>query len=307
MTQNQQQPNPATVYDFEDLSEELPRPPLAAIRLFRSAGVQVSLAGWQALSTQQRWALVNEGAQDIINPNLAQVLISSLPLREIELTPKQDVNSPTIPATFGQNLGLSANDAAHSWQKLRPLDQFSLAHLHANTRLLWRAFTEISQRSSNSVAYNAPPIWRGLVGHCELSIGATGQIRAELMQLLSREKLLEGKAFLLARASGLRAARRAHEIFDLHAEAMAGTIELDWLVVPNEATVLWQCHASSWNGTFLPAASLLATTTATLCLYDMIKEFDPNAVMGQGKIIEEFWRVGKYFSDDTTMKLTVLK
>ena len=126
-----------------------------------------------------------------------------------------------------------------------------------------------------------------------------------MLRLLAEERLLEGRAFLLARAAGLRAARKFNETFDLHADAAPGSIELDWTVKKDEALVLWQAHISTWEGTFSPSASLLAATTAAICLFDMIKEFDPSAGIQNAWISEEPWIVGRGDWEESTTVFTL--
>jgi len=284
-----------TVFRFEDLPDELPRPPLAALRFFRRAGVKIALKTWLKLPVDVRWAMAAEGARDQVEEAVARALLRHVSLRELELIaePRYSESSPV--AGLIESLGLGERWRTEGWTALRAFERFVLNHLSNNPRLLWRAFEEIS-----GLAASPSSEWTGLVAHAEVQTRAPKEVQRDLMRLLASEQLLEGRALILARTSGRRAARAAGDLFDLYSELTPGTIELDWRVREPQATVLWQAHVSTHMGEFFPAASLLAATTAAVCLYDMIKEFDPDARVQQARLVEEAWEVGKFTWDEAT-------
>jgi molybdenum cofactor biosynthesis enzyme len=109
--------------------------------------------------------------------------------------------------------------------------------------------------------------------------------------------LHSGHALVLARATGIRAARRAAELMDLHAHVITGPVELDFRADTDArpASVLCQSHVSSVDGNFFPAGSLMAAVAAAATLADLVREEDPAAIIQAGRIVEESWLVG---SDD---------
>lgn len=284
-----------TVFRFEDLGDDLPRPPLAALRFFRRAGVKVSLKTWHKIPADVRWAMAAEGTRDELEDNVTRALLRHVPLRELELIgePRYSESSP-VPGLI-ESLGLGTGWRSKGWPALRPFERFVLNHLSNNPRLLWRAFEEIT-----GIAAGPSTGWSGLVAHAEVQIRAPNDVKRDLLRLLASERLLEGRALILARTSGRRAARAASELLDLYSELVPGTVELDWRVREPQSTVLWQAHVSTHVGEFFPAASLLAATTAAVCLYDMIKEFDPDARVQQARLVEEAWEVGKFAWDEAT-------
>lgn len=286
-----------TIFNFEEIADDLSRPPIAALRLLWSAGVSVSVKTWQALPLDVRREIVKEGAKDRMLDELKHGFVSGIPVRDVKFVGRSDPDGAEhVPEAVLRQHGRNRPMSTPEWRALRPLERFALTILSKNARLLWRAYQEIVLTRGAAGAQG----WSGEVARCELKIRAPQDIRVELLRLLAEERLLEGRAFLLARAAGLRAARKFNETFDLHADAAPGSIELDWIVKKDESLVLWQSHVSTWEGGFAPAASLLAATTSAIALFDMIKEFDPSAGIQNGWIVEEPWIVGRGDWEEST-------
>lgn len=281
---------PGPVFAFEDLGEDLARPPLAAVRFFRRMGVRLSLKIWAPLPVEVRWSFVKEGARDQIDEHVARTLLRAVPIRLIELVDEHHTLEREPAVGLAEALGMDGSWTREAWYELSPFHRFVLNALCHNKRLLWRAFGEIAAPERRARVRS----WSGLLAHAEVQIRAEGRVRDDLVRLLAKELLLEGRALLLAQASGRRAARRAHELFDLHADKTTGAVELDWSVRMPAASVLWQAHVSTHEGEFFPAASLIAATTSAVCLADMLKEFDPRVKVRQARLIEEGWQVGKF-------------
>lgn len=288
------------VLAFEDVGADLARPPLSAVRFFHHAGVRLLPRVWRALPHDVRRAMVAEGARDDPNPEVAQALVRNIPLRDLELAGHRKRRVEDEPEDgLLSALGVGPNFRHDVWVLLSPFHRFVLNQLFPNTRLLWRAYEEISGTPAGPAAH-----WSGLLAHAEVQINAKGSVRRDLLHLLGAERLLEGRALLLARASGLRAARSACDTFDLYADTMTGIVELDWRVNEALGVAVWQAHASTHLGAFFPTASLAAAATAAVCLYDMIKEFDPDAVVQSARVVEEEWQVGKYDWEEPTRFFT---
>ena len=186
--------------------------------------------------------------------------------------------------------------ARRAWAQLRPFERFVLNALRSNTRLLWRALTEI-RGATPGVS------WSGTLARAEVQLRVDGQVRRDVLRLLAHDLLLQGRGLVLAKASGRRAARSAAELFDLHAEATTGVVELDWLVQTAARSVLWQAHASTADGEFFPAASLAAATMAAASLCDMLKEFDPDVELRHARLADEEWIVGAFELEESTIIL----
>jgi len=279
----------APVLACEDLADDLPRPPLAAIRFFRVAGLKLSLKAWAELPPDVRRAIAREGSRDVVDRHVARSLVRHIPMRHVELIGASSVpDSEPLPGV-ADALGAPESWLRTTWPRLQPFHRFVLNALRGNRRLLWRAYAEIQ-----GINVRRHDGWRGSLAHAEVEIRAGDPVRRDLLELLATERLLEGKALLLARASGLRVARRAGEIFDLYSDVTTGVVELDWSVEPQACSVLWQAHVSSHLGGFLPIASLAAATMAAVCLADMLKEFDPLVRVREARIVDEAWAVGKF-------------
>ncbi len=285
-----------TLYAFEDVSEDLPRAPLAGMRALLSAGVVISTKGWAALNRDARWAIVQEGLLPSINTTVVQALLRQASVSELRLVPRMlDPNATETPAEVLKAITPARRLTNTEWASLRPLDRYVLFALTLNTRLFFRAVQEILP----SAETDGSTSWKAVVAHCEVTM------RGSTLERLKSPSFLDGRAFVLARVAGVRAARRASETFDLRSEATIGPIELDWAQSGETGTVLWQAHVSSWDGSFFAAASFAAATTAAVALCDMIAENDPTAALVNARISEQPWQVGgDAVRDDATAVFT---
>src|SRR4051794_13842060 len=82
------------LYAFEDITPDLPRPPLAAMRGLLSAGTLISRRGWETLSTETRWAIARQGAQPEVSAIAIQGALRTAPVAEIRLVPRVGDPSP---------------------------------------------------------------------------------------------------------------------------------------------------------------------------------------------------------------------
>jgi molybdenum cofactor biosynthesis enzyme len=280
------------VFKFEELGEDLARAPLAAQRLFRWTGIQLSARGWSALRPEMKRTLATEGSREIIEVARAQRLFTELPMREVAMVPPFPDFESQPRGELEKALGLNQPLTPEQWRALPGLARFALNALSANARLLWRAMGEIRGMAGGRVAFGRNP-FRGLVASCELALDQKLPSYEPIMRLLSGNLMFDGKGFLLARAAGLRAARRTQETLDMQAETVCGPVELGWYVDYRRGIVLWQAHVSTWGGEFYPAASLLAVTTAATALLDMMYEVQQSASLKAAHIAEDAWRVGR--------------
>jgi cyclic pyranopterin monophosphate synthase len=274
-------------YAFEELTDDLPRPPKSAIRAMFAAGVLVSPRGWKTLAAETRQALAMEGTRDVVNVAMVSELLKSAPPAHIRLVSKvPDPTPDEVPHSLVKVLGPRRSLTIADWRSLRPLDRYVVASLVTNTRLLWRALDEMANRPGASMGMAIAQPWSGVLAHCEV------RMRPEALERLLAPKFLDGRGCVLARVAGIRAARRIAETMDLQAESGTGPAELDWGLSPQPGTILWQAHVSSWDGEFFPTASLLAASTAAVAVYDMARELDPSLEIGPVALVEEPWMVG---------------
>lgn len=283
------------IYDFEEIDGELGRPPFAALRALQAVGVLVTPKGWLQLSSGARRTLTEEGARERIDMMVVRTVANGIPANQIKLVSRTvDPNTTEVPTELLKALGPQRAIPLDEWHNLAPLDRFVLSSLAYNTRLLWRAIDEMERKKLLSRRRGA---WTGAVARCEI------HMRSDVLAQMMGADFLDGRALVLARGAGRRAARRASETFDLQSETEAGPIELDWGVLDKPGGMLWQAHVSGWDGAFLPAASLQAALTAATAIYDMIKELDPRASISFATVAEEPWLVGNDGPADLATRL----
>lgn len=243
------------IYDFEELDEDdLHRPPLAALPALRCTGVLLSGAGWLAAPPDVRQALMVPGAREIVDSAAVRGLY-----------PRWDDPSPCdVPAQLLDAIAHARAVPLELWQSLRALDRHVLLMLSKNTRLLWRALDELARVSIHGTSVVASRAWHGLLGRCELPVPLPVVAR------VTSPDIMDGRALVLARVAGVRAARRTGALLDLRAHVGTGPIELGCHTRWGQATLIWQAHVSTAQGGFFLAASLLAATTAGTALLDML-------------------------------------
>lgn len=280
-------------YLFEALTPDLSRPPMAAQRALISAGLILNPEGWAHLPPEARHQLVAEGARDIVDAKVVTAFIRGTPVRHVKYISKLvEPGADQMPVEVMKALFPARRITGRDWASLRALDRYVLAALATNRRLLSRAAAEILPHLGTE------SLGASVVGRAEV------RTRRDALVVVNSDRFMGGNAFHLARAAGLRVARRAHETFDVHAERSVGPVELDFAVLPAEHIVLVQAHASSWDGQFFPAASLVAASTAAVALVDMLRGLDPSVALQCVALREEPWSVGQeddYHDEPTLM------
>jgi cyclic pyranopterin phosphate synthase len=276
-------PDGAYIYAFEELGDDLPRPPMAALRALQAKGCLISARGWRELPVDVRQALAREGARDEVGGPALEAAIRKISLQHVKMMPSvPEPSRDEVPPELRAALGPVRAVSTEQWQRLRALDRRVLATLVRNTRLLARAVAEIVPTAPASS--DRP---RVRVARCEIAL------RADVLEEVGGPRFHDGRALALAGVAGRRAARRIAETFDLLADSTVGPVELEWGIREGESVLFWQAHVSAWDGTFFPAAALLAATTAAVAVYDMVKELDPEARVGVARVCDEPWEAGR--------------
>lgn len=289
---------PKHIYAFEQLSLELERAPFAALRALQAAGIRLSRQGWEALSVEARTWIVEVGGAEVADPERVTNLLRGVPPREITLWQRQpDPSVDQVPQPVVSALGPTGQVPDSFWQAISALDRYVLVRLSHNTRLLVHAITEIALRTRQMTFIVSLKGWSGTLAHCEVKTERKAALR------LADREVLDGQACVLARVAGVRAARQACDLLDLHRETLTGVIEIGSTVRTDAriGTVLWQAHVSTALGAFFPAASLLAVTTAAAAMHDiLVHQLGAGAQIDAGRLADEPWCVGWDDGDATT-------
>jgi hypothetical protein len=274
------------LYLFEDITEpDLPRAPLAALRALRVSGITLSRAGWLAMPAEVRVQLAEAGTRDVISNAEVQKLIEAAPIREIKLMPRiQDPSADEVPGFVHGAFGPTRPITPEFWRSIRSLDRHVLSMFVNNTRLLWRALAEISVRSRQGISLPAKG-WTGELARCDL------RVPPEWVGGLLSPSFHDGRACVLARVAGIRAARWASEILDFHAAVPTGPVEVGHSidVMHRPGIVAWQAHVSTQDCDFSPSASLLAAVTAATALHDILRRSGVASTIERARLIEEPW------------------
>ncbi|MBN2191435.1 MAG: hypothetical protein JW751_01355 [Polyangiaceae bacterium] len=276
---------PHYLFAFEGLGEELPSPPIAAHRALRCAGILLTRAGWEAIPIEVRQAIAIAGAEESVDTQHVRRLVDAAPMTEVKMLPAhEDPDPESPPSQLSSALGPRRPPSREFWQSLRALDRYVMVRLAPNARLFHRLLDELAQRPSGET-FRRTAGWTGAVAHAEV------QLTTEIFGRLRSPD--HSVAFHAARTAGLRAARLADEILELSMQEPVGPVELAATErrTAGGINVVWQGHASTTAGRFSRGASLLATTSAAIALYDFVVDWvEPGAVTIQNaRIVEEPW------------------
>ncbi len=287
------------IYAFEEIGPDLARPPLAARRALLGTGVAVPLETWGSMPLQARQAIVQEGVKDAVSDFVVKNAISTVLKRVRFMGPVKDPPLDSIPQSVVEALRSIHPLTLGEWQGLRPLDRYTLVAISSNSRLMYRAIEEMTTGPGSTLSSIKLRPWVGLLAHAEVNMTrvALGDVAGGLVK--------GGKAIVLARTAGVRAARSAHEVLDGYAERYAGPVEIDARLDMASGGYVWQAHVSTAAGEFFAAASLLAAVTAAVALRDSIASKDPSASIANVALKEEAWSVGSgAFGDEATVAMS---
>lgn len=283
------------VFAFEEVDDQLSRPPLAAVRALQAVGIAPKPEGWAAAPVSLRHALAVHGSQYILDPPAIHALASQIPPRHVSLVgPRKESDTRVVPGHVARALASVQPLTDVQWQGLHPFERFALETLAGNTRLLWRVLDEMATLPGHLLFdLTAGQDWVGPLARCEV------QANTLAFSALAAKKIQEGRAIDLARATGRRVARRAPELFDVLADWTVGPVEIECTPNLGQGAMIWRAHVSSDTGEFLVDVSLLAAAAAATALCGMLRSFDPSVRMTAPAMKEEPWR-GDADDDEST-------
>jgi hypothetical protein len=283
------------VFAFEEMDDQLSRPPLAAVRALQAVGIAPRPDGWAAAPVTLRRALAVLGSQYTLDPQAIHSLASQIPPRHVALVgPRKESDTRSVPHHVARALASIQPLSDQQWQGLHPFERFALETLAGNTRLLWRVLDEMATLPGH-LLFNltAGQDWVGPLARCDV------QANTRAFSALAAKKVLEGRAIDLASATGRRVARRAPELLDALSDRTVGPVEIGCTPNLAQGAMIWRAHVSSDTGEFLIDASLLAAAAAATALCGMLRTFDANVKMTGAVMREEPWR-GAADDDEST-------
>ena len=140
------------IYEFEEIGQDLPRPPLAARRALLCSGVAVPLDTWQSLPLPARQTIAQEGTKDAISEFVVKNAVSPVLKRIRFMGPVKDPPLDPIPQPVVDALRALRPLTVGEWQQLRPLDRYALVALSGNSRLLYRAIEEMTNGPASKLS-----------------------------------------------------------------------------------------------------------------------------------------------------------
>jgi cyclic pyranopterin phosphate synthase len=287
------------IYSFEEMSDTLDLVPLSARRALDRAGRKVSLATWRAMALDVRRAVVQAGADDIVDGDRVQRALAESGVPFDAIAPLDDPAPDTVPETLRAILGPAVSD--DTWRSLSPLDRYALAKVALKaapcTGERPRRGEDALLRALSEIVIVAEPRVSHLTARGEahmVDVGAKPETRrravARAIVRMKEETALrlrsgsvpKGDVLAAARIAGIAAAKRTFELIPLCHIVRLSRVTVDLKVEPSGNAggphgppgVRIVATAEALDRTGVEMEALVAASTAALTIYDMLKGID---------------------------------
>jgi molybdenum cofactor biosynthesis protein MoaC len=283
------------VFAFERIGRELELMPLAARRAADQAGLRPSLEAWRSLGPRLREALVDLGsALRVDTKSVSEVLAAARPFAE-RIEPTSDPDAGTLPAPLLAALGSERPVSAAVWSALGPLERYALVKVarHGAGERLAEAYDEIVGASAHSTHLDAGgkarmvSVSEKLPGARRAIAGARVSMNAEAFERLLRAEAPKGDVLATARLAGIMAAKRTPDLIPLCHPIAITCVDVALEVRPEPRAVEIRATVEAFDRTGVEMEALTAASVAALTVYDMLKAFDRNLLIGATRLLEK--------------------
>lgn len=283
------------LYRFDGVGPELELLPLAARRALDRSGLKLSLAAWQNLPLAVRQRLVELGAEaDVVVEQVRALCAAAAPLPE-PIEPLADPPSEAPPHMLIAALGEQRPLSSALWSVLAPLDRYALAKV-----------------ASRGKAERLDAAYRELVGQSAASthVGPAGGVR--MVSVSAKEKTLrravaeswvtlspeafarlqavdspKGDVLGTARLAGIQGAKRTADLIPLCHPLSLTHVQVSFELVPESSRIRVLAEVEVVDRTGVEMEAMVAVTTASLTVYDMLKSIDRFASVGPARLLEK--------------------
>ena len=111
------------------------------------------------------------------------------------------------------------------------------------------------------------------------TVQALIRLSADAFEAIQQQRLLKGDPFTVAKIAGLQAAKRTDELIPLCHPLPIEHLEIAFELDAVARTIRVVSHSTTTAKTGIELEAFVATSVASLALYDMIKAIDPSAVI----------------------------
>ncbi len=299
-------PIESAIFVFERLSPRFEEMPIAARRALNHAGLELSVEGWRSLSLDGRQRLAVAGAAELVDTALVRTLVRGASPQAHEVKPSGDPDAMVPPSELVGALPSGHFIEANRWARLRALDRFALIYMaqlasaQSSPSLLEDAFSAVLSRPPTIPAPPAISTHLGPSGEVHMVdtgskpittrravASASVQMRPETALAIAQREAPKGEVLATARIAGIMAAKRTPELIPLcHGIHLTSvTVDIDLDVAAGIAHVVATAEAVDRTGVEMEA--MVAASTASLTIYDMLKGIDREMVIREVKLLEK--------------------
>jgi cyclic pyranopterin monophosphate synthase len=280
------------LYSFDEVDVRLALVPLAARRALDRAGLKLSLDGWRSLSLERRRAIAEAGSGPVVDVEAVTAATGGADptVERIEPidAPAADTPPPHVVRAFGPARPLEPA----VWAALSSLDRYALAKVAARGRpeRLAAAYDEIvgHTQSSTHIApgggvrmvdvSDKPATHRRAVAESRVSMNA------EAMSRLVRHDVPKGDVVATARLAGIMAAKRTSDLIPLCHPLRLTHVSVEFDIAEADCAVNITAAVETLDRTGVEMEALVAASTASLTVYDMLKAFDRSMQVGPTRL-----------------------
>ena len=281
------------LYFFDGIDATLDLVPLSARRALDRAGFKPSLEAWRELSIEQRRAMVEAGAAQIVDLQRVEAALGALPIPRTP--PAEEPAVGRVPDAVRAAYGAERPISDALWLSLSALDRYALSHVatRGKSERLAAAYVEIIGHSAVSThlgpsggarmvdVSQKPASLRQAIAESQVSMSA------EAFALVQSQSVPKGDVLGTARLAGIMAAKRTAELIPLchplSLTKLALSLELD----AKRSAVTVQATVEAFDRTGVEMEALTAVSVAALTIYDMLKGIDRSMEIGPTRLLSK--------------------
>ena len=114
------------------------------------------------------------------------------------------------------------------------------------------------------------------------------RLSPEAFEAIQRHRLKKGEPFTVAKIAGLQAAKKTADLIPLCHPLPLEHLEMTFEADPETSTIRIKTQAATTAKSGIEMEAFVATSTAALSLYDMIKAVDPAATITDLQLVRKW-------------------
>jgi len=299
------------LFAFDTSEPSLGLLPLCARRALDVTGIKLSLAAYQSLSEQDRYALARSGSQESVDADEVRRIVAQAHGEIGTLPASADPDPLAVPSALSQALGRERPVPEKVWQNLSSLERYALVKVCARGKpeRISACYDEVigARQLSSHLKPAGGVTMVSVAGKAETARSARAEsfvtMSGEAYERLVRAHVPKGDVLGTARLAGIMASKKTADLIPLCHPLPLQHAEVNFQFFPQKNQLHIECKVEVFGRTGVEMEALLGASTAALTVYDMLKSIDRGLVIGPTRLLEKSGgRSGHYLApaDDAT-------